>query len=239
MPTPMTQQTYDAIVKINPDFGKKGSQLNKAFVYKHNLLLRRSGNPSGKGVNEEYKNYNSEEGVNLAKQLHDEVEKGKKDKTYRPKLYEGEQFAKENMQKGGKPYDVDKANAFFMRKGTETIPVKDRSGDENIASEVFDEDIAETNAPYKKEEERTGASLLKFPMKGRELKRGVDPKSYEEKDQKLKPIWSTSMATPPIGNGTAMPGTEPGISKNQFAKNDGDEMQKKMKGFKFNSLMTS
>jgi hypothetical protein len=46
------------------------------------------------------------------------------------------------------------------------------------------------------------------------------------------------MAKPPIGNGAAMPGSDPGISKDQFAKNDGNEMQKKMKGFKFNSLMT-
>jgi hypothetical protein len=80
---------------------------------------------------------------------------------------------------------------------------------------------------YEEENARptSGSSALRFPQAGRERKAGVDPKS-------------TSMAKPPIGNGAAMPGSEPGISTDQFARNDGEEMQKKMKGFKFNSLMT-
>lgn len=84
-----------------------------------------------------------------------------------------------------------------------------------------------TNPEYIEEAPRPkdGKGSLKFPMEGRELKKGVDPKSL-------------GMAKPPIGNGAAMPGSEPGISKNQFAKNDDDEMKKKMNGFKFNSLMT-
>jgi hypothetical protein len=89
---------------------------------------------------------------------------------------------------------------------------------------------------------------LKFPIKeGREIKKGVDPKSYEKKPApEPMPIYKginptlgyIGMAKPPIGNGAAMPGSESGISSKQFARNDGEEMQKKMKGFKFNSLMT-
>ena len=239
----MSQKTYDAIVKINPDFAKPSSRLHKAFVYKHNLLLERSGKPSGKGVNEMYKNYNSDEGVRLAQELQNEISKEKADpKKYRAQLYEGAQYAKENMKKGDKPLDVDKANEFFMRKGTETIPEEDGIIDEEGKI-----------APYKKEAARTGVNALKFPMQGREdTKKGVDPKSYEKKypyeampdDSGPSPLFPSTMvkdlgmAKPPIGNGAAMPGSEPGISMDQFAKNDGDEMQKKMKGFKFNSLMT-
>lgn len=243
MPTqPMSQKTYDAIVKINPDFAKPSSRLHKAFVYKHNLLLEQSGKPNGKGINETYPNYNSDEGVRLAQKLQNELSKEKADpKNYRAQLYEGAQYAKENMEKGDKPYNEDKANAFFMRKGTETIPEEDGIIDENSMI-----------APYKKEVERTGVNALKFPMKGRELKPGVDPKSYEKKlPLNSMPLYKNArpegpspaggyfgMAKPPIGNGAAMPGSDPGISKDQFAKNDGNEMQKKMKGFKFNSLMT-
>jgi hypothetical protein len=80
---------------------------------------------------------------------------------------------------------------------------------------------------YEKEEDRpnTGPDALRFPQEGRGRKAGVDLKS-------------TSMVKPPIGNGAAMPGSESGISSKQFARNDGNEMQKKMNGFKFNSLMT-
>jgi hypothetical protein len=82
---------------------------------------------------------------------------------------------------------------------------------------------------YKKEEERpiSGPDALRFPHStGRELKAGVDPKS-------------TSMAKPPIGNGAAMPGSEPGISKSQFARNDAEEeMKKKARPLKFNSLIS-
>lgn len=81
---------------------------------------------------------------------------------------------------------------------------------------------------YEKEMERpiSGPEALKFPMQGRKSKSGVDPKS-------------TSMVTPPIGNGTAMPGSESGISKNQFARNDAEEeMKKKARPLKFNSLIS-